>query len=99
MREAAMSNAVVQIRPESALGARHALCFVVDTNFGYLQGLSKSLRGFGVNTVEFVNSARLGENVENHNPGIVFVNLNATDPYDCARALFSLKECRFRGRV
>src|ERR1700676_3797811 len=94
-----MSNALAQSRPQSDLGKRHSLCFVVDTDFGYLQGFSKSLRGLGVNTVEFVNSARLGENVENHNPGIVFVNLNATDPYDCARALFSLKECKYGGRV
>ena len=94
-----MSNAVAQRRPESAAGARNALCFVVDTDFGYLQGFSKSLRGLGVNTVEFVNSARLGENVENHNPDIVFINLNAADPYDCTRALFSLKECKYGGRV
>jgi EAL domain-containing protein (putative c-di-GMP-specific phosphodiesterase class I) len=99
LREVAMSNAVAQTRPESAAAARHALCFVVDTDFGYLQGFSKSLRGFGVNTVEFLNSARLGENVENHNPDVVFINLNATDPYDCARALFSLRECKFGGRV
>jgi EAL domain-containing protein (putative c-di-GMP-specific phosphodiesterase class I) len=77
----------------------HSLCFVVDTDFGYLQGFSKSLRGLGVNTVEFVNSARLSENVENHNPDIVFINLNAADPYDCTRALFALRECRFNGRV
>src|ERR1700686_5236031 len=94
-----MSNVVAQRRPELAAAARNALCFVVDTDFGYLQGFSKSLRGLGVNTVEFVNSARLGESVENHNPNIVFINLSATDPYDCARALFSLKECRFGGRV
>jgi EAL domain-containing protein (putative c-di-GMP-specific phosphodiesterase class I) len=94
-----MSNAVAQNRPESAAGARHSLCFVVDTDFGYLQGFSKLLRSLGVNTVEFVNSARLGENVENHNPDIVFLSLNATDPYDCTRALFSLKECKFAGRV
>jgi EAL domain-containing protein (putative c-di-GMP-specific phosphodiesterase class I) len=94
-----MNNAVARSRPESGAGASHALCFVVDTDFGYLQGFSKSLRGLGVNTVEFVNSARLGENVENHNPGMVFINLNATDPYDCARALFSLKECKYGGRV
>jgi EAL domain-containing protein (putative c-di-GMP-specific phosphodiesterase class I) len=99
LREEAMNNALARSRPESAAGARHALCFVVDTDFGYLQGFSKSLRGLGVNTVEFVNSARLGENVENHNPNIVFINLNATDPYDCTRALFSLKECKFGGRV
>jgi EAL domain-containing protein (putative c-di-GMP-specific phosphodiesterase class I) len=92
-------NNLAASRPESAPGARHSLCFVVDTDFGYLQGFSKSLRGLGVNTVEFVNSARLGESVENHNPDIVFVNLNATDPYDCARALFALKEHKFAGRV
>jgi EAL domain-containing protein (putative c-di-GMP-specific phosphodiesterase class I) len=86
-------------RLEAATGARHSLCFVVDTDFGYLQGFSNSLRGLGVNTVEFVNSSRLGETVENHNPDIVFINLSATDPYDCARALFSLKECKFGGRV
>jgi EAL domain-containing protein (putative c-di-GMP-specific phosphodiesterase class I) len=94
-----MSNALAQSRPQSPAGARHSLCFVVDTDFGYLQGFSKLLRGLGVNTVEFVNSARLGENVENHNPAVVFVNLNATDPYDCTRALFALKECKFAGRV
>jgi EAL domain-containing protein (putative c-di-GMP-specific phosphodiesterase class I) len=76
-----------------------SLCFVVDTDFGYLQGFSKSLRGLGVNAAEFVNSARLSENVENHNPDIVFINLNAADPYDCTRALFALRECRFKGRV
>src|ERR1700720_4518183 len=94
-----MSSALAHSRPESSAGAPPSLCFVVDADFGYLQGFSKSLRGLGVNTVEFVNSARLGENVENHNPDVVFVNLNATDPYDCARALFSLKECKFAGRV
>ena len=94
-----MNTALAHSRPEAAAGARQSLCFVVDPDFGYLQGFSKSLRGLGVNTVEFVNSARLGENVENHNPAIVFVNLNAADPHDCARALFSLKECKFGGRV
>jgi EAL domain-containing protein (putative c-di-GMP-specific phosphodiesterase class I) len=94
-----MSNGRAQSRTEPAAGARHSLCFVVDTDFGYLQGFSKLLRGLGVNTVEFVNSARLGENVENHNPDIVFVSLNATDPYDCTRALFALRECKFAGRV
>jgi EAL domain-containing protein (putative c-di-GMP-specific phosphodiesterase class I) len=94
-----MNSVLAPSRPESSAGARHSLCFVVDTDFGYLQGFSKLLRSLGVNTVEFVNSARLGENVENHNPDIVFVNLNAGDPYDCTRALFSLKECKFAGRV
>jgi len=94
-----MSDVLARSRAEPTAGAAPALCFVVDTDFGYLQGFSGSLRGLGVNTVEFVNSARLGESVENHNPEIVFINLNATDPYDCARALFSLKDCKFGGRV
>jgi EAL domain-containing protein (putative c-di-GMP-specific phosphodiesterase class I) len=94
-----MSDALARSRPESAAGAQNSLCFVVDTDFGYLQDFSRSLRGLGVNTVEFVNSARLGENVENHNPDMVFINLNAADPYDCTRALFSLRECKFGGRV
>ena len=99
VREAATSVAPARSRPEPAAGDNEALCFVVDTDFGYLQEFSKSLRGLGVNAVEFVNSARLGENVENHNPNIVFINLSSSDPYDCARALFSLRECKFDGRV
>jgi EAL domain-containing protein (putative c-di-GMP-specific phosphodiesterase class I) len=94
-----MSDVLARSRAEPTAGAAPALCFVVDTDFGYLQGFSSSLRGLGVTTVEFVNSARLGESAENHNPEIVFINLNATDPYDCARALFALKDCKFGGRV
>ncbi len=98
-RGAAMSGVFASNPPEPRASAKEALCFVVDTDFGYLQGLSKSLRGLGVNAVEFVSSARLGENVENHNPDIVFVNLSSSDPYDCTRALFSLRESKFGGRV
>jgi hypothetical protein len=94
-----MNGALARNRPGPAAGAFPALCFVVDTDFGYLQGFSRTLRGLGVNTVEFVNSARLGESVENHNPALVCINVSATDPYDCMRALFSLKECKFAGRV
>ena len=84
---------------ESASPARHSLCFVVDTDFGCLQGFAKSLRGFGLDTVEFVNSARLSENIENLNPDMIFIGLNAADPRDCVRALFALKDSRFAGRV
>jgi EAL domain-containing protein (putative c-di-GMP-specific phosphodiesterase class I) len=93
-----MSGTPAPSRPAAA-GAGQSLCFVVDTDFGYLQGFSKSLRGLGVNTVEFVNSARLGESVENLSPDIVFLSVSATDPYDCMRALLTLKDCRFGGRV
>lgn len=84
---------------ELTSGGRPSLCFVVDTDFGYMQAFAKSLRGFGLDVAEFVNSKRLGENVENHNPDIIFVGLSAVDPYDCARSLFALKDCRFGGRV
>jgi len=78
---------------------RASRCFVLDTDFGFLQDLSKSLRALGVDTVELLNSARLAENVEDHNPDIIFIDLTPSNPYDCVRALFSLKECRFAGRV
>jgi EAL domain-containing protein (putative c-di-GMP-specific phosphodiesterase class I) len=96
--ELAMSGAPLRNDSETA-GTRQALCFVVDTDFGYLEGFAKSLRSLGLNTAEFVNSARLGDNVENNNPDIVFIGLNASDPYDCTRALFTLKDCHFSGRV
>jgi EAL domain-containing protein (putative c-di-GMP-specific phosphodiesterase class I) len=83
----------------SSGGRSGPLCFVVDTDFGFLREFSKALRELGVDTVELVNSARLGENVENLDPDFVFLNLNPRDPHDCTRALFSLKECRFSGRV
>lgn len=60
----AMSGALAGSRPEPPAGAKEALCFVVDTDFGYLQEFSKSLRSLGLSAVEFVNSARLGENVK-----------------------------------
>jgi EAL domain-containing protein (putative c-di-GMP-specific phosphodiesterase class I) len=94
-----MNTALARGPSRSAAGIRNSLCFVVDTDFGYLQGFSKSLRGLGIDTVEFVNSTRLVESVDNHNPAIVFLDLKASDPYDCVRALFALKECRFAGRV
>ncbi len=93
-----MNGASASSQPATA-GASQSLCFVVDTDFGYLQGFSKSLRGLGVNTVELVNSTRLGESVENLNPEIVFLSVSASDPYDCMRALLALKDCRFGGRV
>jgi EAL domain-containing protein (putative c-di-GMP-specific phosphodiesterase class I) len=98
-REAAMSGTIARSGREAASGARPSLCFVVDTDFGCLQGFAKSLREFGLDAAEFVNSKRLGENVENHDPDIVFIGLNAADPHDCTRALFALKDCRFGGRV
>src|SRR5262249_36925538 len=78
---------------------RTSACLVIDPDFGFLQSFSKSLRGAGVEAVELLNSARIAENIDSHAPDVVFVDLNAANPHDCMRALLSLKECAFSGRV
>jgi len=95
-----MSETFVDEWPMTADSAeRTALCFVVDPDFGFLQNFCKQLRSAGVDAVELLNSSRLAENVDDHNPELVFIDVNPTNPYDCARALMSLKERRFSGRV
>src|SRR5689334_20379338 len=78
---------------------RTSLCFVVDPDFGFLQNFCKQLRQAGVDAVELLNSSRLAENVDDHNPDLVFIDVNTTNSADCARALMSLKDCRYGGRV
>jgi EAL domain-containing protein (putative c-di-GMP-specific phosphodiesterase class I) len=78
---------------------RASACLVIDPDFGFLQSFSKSLRGAGVEAVELLNSTRLQENLDSHAPDLIFVDLNPVNPYDCMRALLSLKECGFTGRV
>jgi EAL domain-containing protein (putative c-di-GMP-specific phosphodiesterase class I) len=94
-----MSISFTHGRPASRQDKRNALCFVVDQDFVYLREFAKSLRELGIDTIEFLNSSRLSENVENHNPDMVFVNVAESDPGDCARAILALKESRFDGRV
>jgi EAL domain-containing protein (putative c-di-GMP-specific phosphodiesterase class I) len=95
-----MSEGLADSRSVPAEGGQRAsLCFVIDPDFGFLQGFSKSLRSVGVDTVELISSARLAENVHGQNPEIVFLDLNPVNPYECVRALMSLRECRFPGRV
>jgi EAL domain-containing protein (putative c-di-GMP-specific phosphodiesterase class I)/AmiR/NasT family two-component response regulator len=94
-----MSISFTHSRPASRQDKRNALCFVVDQDFVYLREFAKSLRELGIDTIEFLNSSRLSENVENHNPDMVFVNVAESDPGDCARAILALKESRFDGRV
>ena len=53
----------------------------------------------GIDTVELRTSARLAEAVDDQHPDIVFLDCNPGNPYECVRALFSLRECRFAGRV
>jgi EAL domain-containing protein (putative c-di-GMP-specific phosphodiesterase class I) len=94
-----MSTTHAAGRSEPDTAQPSSLCFVVDPDFGFLQEFAKSLRSVGVDTVELISGARLAENVEGQNPNIIFLDLNPTNPYECVRALISLKECRFSGRV
>src|SRR5258705_9665534 len=94
-----MSEMFVDDSPTTDRSERTALCFVVDPDFGFLQNFCKQLRSAGVDAVELLNSPRLAENVDAHNPDLVFVDASPTNPSDCARALMSLKDCRYGGRV
>ena len=76
-----------------------ALCFLVDAELTFRQEFAKFLCGVGLETVDFPDSTRLVENVDNQNPAIIFLNLNATAPYDCVRALISLQGCNYKGPV
>ncbi len=80
-------------------GQSAPLCFLVDAESDFRQDFSKLLRGLGVETVEFADSKRLVENIDNQNPDIIFINLNSASPYDCVRALMSLRESSYAGRV
>jgi EAL domain-containing protein (putative c-di-GMP-specific phosphodiesterase class I) len=79
--------------------AASALCFIIDQDFGFRQEFARQLQGAGVEVIEYSSSARLADNVEEHNPDVVFVNISATDPCDGVRALIALKECNFSGRI
>jgi EAL domain-containing protein (putative c-di-GMP-specific phosphodiesterase class I)/ActR/RegA family two-component response regulator len=76
-----------------------SLCFIVDPDFGFLRGFSRSLRSVGIDTVELIHSTRLAEKVDSQAPDIIFLDLDAAHPSECARALMALRECRFAGRI
>jgi EAL domain-containing protein (putative c-di-GMP-specific phosphodiesterase class I) len=76
-----------------------SICFIVDPDFGFLQGFSRSLRRIGIDTVDLITSARLAENVDAQHPDIIFIDLDPVHPTECARALVALRECRFTGRI
>jgi EAL domain-containing protein (putative c-di-GMP-specific phosphodiesterase class I) len=83
--------------PEQARSA--SLCFIIDPDFGFLRTFSTRLREIGIDTVECVSSIRLAEHVDSQRPDIVFLDLDPAHPSECARALMSLRECRFDGRI
>jgi EAL domain-containing protein (putative c-di-GMP-specific phosphodiesterase class I) len=76
-----------------------SLCFVIDSEPVFRQDFSNRLRGAGVTIVEFQNSAHLPENLDDQIPDVVFLNVNAGDPFDCVRALTFLGNSSFSGRV
>jgi len=75
------------------------LCFVVEEDFVFRQGFAKELRRQNIDVVEFSNSSRLMDMVEEQNPDIVFINLNSAAPYECVRTFLALKECSYSGAV
>jgi EAL domain-containing protein (putative c-di-GMP-specific phosphodiesterase class I) len=79
--------------------ALNPLCFVMDEDFVFRQDLARELRRGGIDIVEFSNSARFTDMIDDQNPDIVLVNLNSSAPHECVRALLALKETRYGGAV
>jgi EAL domain-containing protein (putative c-di-GMP-specific phosphodiesterase class I) len=97
---AAMGADVEEAWPDSNAGGQNAsLCFVIDPDFGFLHEFSMSFRSMGIDTVELVSSARLAEKVDDHNPDVIFIDVSPESPFECTRALISLTECKYGGRV
>jgi len=75
------------------------LCFIMDRDFAFRQTLARELRLAGVESVEFSDSSRFMDMIDEQNPDIVLINLNKTAPQECVRALLALKECSYAGAV
>jgi len=77
----------------------NALCFLLDDEISFRRHLAGELRLCGIDVVEFSNSTRFAEMVEDQNPDIVFLNFNIARPHEYIRALLALKECTYTGAV
>lgn len=75
------------------------LCFLVEENFSVRQDLARELRRHGIDVVEFSNSARITDMVDERSPDIVFIGVNQAAPHKCVRALLALKESAYCGAV
>jgi EAL domain-containing protein (putative c-di-GMP-specific phosphodiesterase class I) len=75
------------------------LCFIVEEDFVFRQGLARELQQLGVDIVGLSESSRLTDMVDDQNPDIVLINLDRTAPHECVRALSALKDCRYSGAV
>jgi EAL domain-containing protein (putative c-di-GMP-specific phosphodiesterase class I) len=85
--------------PSPAVEDKTSLCFVIDTDVAFRQDFSNRLRGAGVDVVEFGNSARVLESLDDRIPDVIFLGVNPADPFDCLRALTALANSSFAGRV
>jgi hypothetical protein len=92
-------TAVVTALNNKPRKSANPLCFIVDEDFVFRQDLAKELRRENIDTVEFSNSSRFMDMIDDQNPDIVLVNLNSAAPHECVRALLALKECRYSGAV
>ncbi len=95
---------MVETQPAVALAkgpgrSTNPLCFLLEEDFGFRQALARELRRNGVDVVEFSNSSRLSDMVDDQKPDIVFIKLNNVAPQQCIRALLALKECKYSGAV
>lgn len=61
------------------------LCFIMDEDFAFRQDLAKELRRQDIDVVEFTNTSRFADMIDDQNPEIVLVNLNSAAPYECVR--------------
>jgi EAL domain-containing protein (putative c-di-GMP-specific phosphodiesterase class I) len=77
----------------------NALCFLLDDEIAFRRHLASELRLCGIDVVEFSNSARFADMVEDQDPDIIFLNLNIARPHEYIRALLALKECAYSGAV
>jgi DNA-binding NarL/FixJ family response regulator len=80
-------------------GSANPLCFLMDEDFVFRQGLAKVLRQDSIDVVEFSNSARFLDMVDDQRPDVVFIDLKGGAPHECIRALLALKECGYAGAV
>lgn len=84
---------------DSSVKSAYPLCFLVDEDFSVRQDLARELRRHNVDVIEFSNSDRLMDMVDERAPDIVFIEVNRTAPHKCVRALLALKECGYAGTV
>jgi EAL domain-containing protein (putative c-di-GMP-specific phosphodiesterase class I) len=76
-----------------------ALCFIIDEDFAYRRELTNALRREGISVVEFSNSVRLMNMIDEQNPDMVILNVSGGAPHECIRTLWILRQCGYAGVV